>query len=96
MAGSPSLDTAVGEGTLRLRFGGFVDKGMDLSLLNGGAGVERGQIRITDRSGASEVIDLRSALTIDDVVEAINSSDKIDVRGRSVRRCHSTGRPDRT
>ena len=52
---------------------------MDLSALNGGAGVERGKIRITDRSGESEVIDLRFALTIDDVLKQINSSDNIDV-----------------
>lgn len=93
--GVASLDAAVGSGTMRLRFGGFVDKGMDLSLLNGGAGVERGQIRITDRSGASEIIDLTAAVTIDDVVKAINSADQIDVRaeisGDSIRLVDQTG-----
>jgi flagellar hook-associated protein 2 len=93
--GVASLDAAVGAGTLRLRFGGFVDKGMDLSLLNGGAGVERGQIKITDRSGTSEFIDLRSAVTIDDVVKAINSADEIDVQaevaGDSIRLTDQTG-----
>lgn len=93
--GVASLDAAVGAGTMRLRFGGFVDKGLDLSLLNGGTGVERGQIRITDRSGTSEIIDLRAAVTIDDVVKAINSADEIDVQaevaGDSIRLVDRTG-----
>ena len=47
---------------------------MSLDLLNDGAGVRRGSIRITDRSGVSAVVDLSTALTVDDVLEAINSS----------------------
>ena len=73
-SGLASASTAVGEGEITIRSGGFVDRGMPLEELNGGAGVEPGKIRITDRSGTSEVIDLRYALTIDDVLEAINSS----------------------
>lgn len=50
-----------------------------LDSLNGGSGVRRGAIRITDRSGASAEIDLSSALTIDDVVEAINGQVSVNV-----------------
>lgn len=93
--GVASLDQAVGEGRLSLRFGGFADTGMDLDALNAGLGAERGRIRITDRSGASEVIDLRFARTIDDVLERINNSDTIDVRaevsGDAIRLVDQTG-----
>lgn len=51
-----------------------------LADLNGGAGVARGSIRITDRSGTSATIDLSRALTVDDVVNAINSVDSVGVR----------------
>ncbi|MCU0959823.1 MAG: hypothetical protein MUF48_06930, partial [Pirellulaceae bacterium] len=77
--GVSRLDQALGGGTLALRFGGFTDRGMELDLLNGGAGVERGRIRITDRSGASATIDLRFALTVDDVLRQINANDQINV-----------------
>lgn len=50
-----------------------------LSNLNGGEGVSRGKIRITDRSGASAEINLTTALTLDDVISAINSSSSINV-----------------
>ncbi|MHB8951740.1 MAG: flagellar filament capping protein FliD [Pirellulaceae bacterium] len=93
--GVGSLDDAVGGGSLSLQFGGFADRGVDLSTLNGGAGVERGKIRITDRSGESEVIDLRFALTMDDVLNQINRSDIIDVlavaEGDAIRLIDQTG-----
>ena len=75
--GDPS--EALGGGTLTLRFGGFVDDPMRLDQLNGGRGVQRGQIRIRDRSGASAVIDLRFAHTMNDVLDAINASVDINV-----------------
>lgn len=73
------LDEAVGEGSFSLGFGGFVDQGMDLDLLNGGDGVQRGKIRITDRSGSSEVVDLRFVGTVDEVLAEINKSENINV-----------------
>lgn len=73
------LTNALGNGELKLRFGGRVNKGVALSELNGGAGFQAGQIKITDRAGDSATIDLRSATTIDEVLNAINSSDEIDV-----------------
>jgi flagellar hook-associated protein 2 len=77
--GFADKDTALGAGDVSIRFGGFVDRGILLDELNGGAGVARGKIRITDRTGTSEVIDLRFAQTIDDVVRTINSAANIDV-----------------
>lgn len=78
-SGFAARDEALGAGSLAFRFGRVVDEAVELSELNGGQGVERGKIRITDRSGASSVIDLRFAQTIDDVVEAINSADGVNV-----------------
>ena len=72
-------DTPLGEGSLSFQFGGHLDDTVNLDELNGGAGVQRGQIRITDRSGASATIDLRYAFDVDDVLEAINNSTSINV-----------------
>ncbi len=66
-------------GTLSYGFGGFVDKGISLDELNSGAGVSRGQIKITDLGGNSAVIDLSLARTVDDVVGAINADATINV-----------------
>ncbi len=78
-SGVASSDALLGEGSLSFRFGGQIDTAVSLSELNGGAGVPRGQIRITDRSGATGVIDLRYAQTIDDVLTAINESGTVSV-----------------
>jgi hypothetical protein len=48
-----------------------------LADLNGGKGVARGQFRITDRSGASTVIDASGAVTLDDVVKRSNTSSDV-------------------
>src|SRR5688572_13761441 len=71
-SGLASRDDALGAGSLTIRQGGHIDAAISLSELNGGAGVSRGKIKITDRSGDSAVIDLQNAQTIDDVVRAIN------------------------
>ncbi|MEM8864576.1 MAG: flagellar filament capping protein FliD [Planctomycetota bacterium] len=79
---SSSIDDitdAIGDGTLRFGFGGRVDKGLKLADLNDGDGVAAGEIKVTDRSGASAVIDLRAAQTVDEVLLAINSSADISV-----------------
>jgi len=75
-----ATSSTVGAGTLSLRRGGFIDTAVALNELNGGAGVARGKIRITDRSGVTETIDLRNALTVDDVVAAINGASVVRVR----------------
>lgn len=77
--GFTSKTAALGAGDVSLGFGGFVDRSVSLDQLNGGLGVERGRIRITDRAGVTEVVDLRFAQTIDDVVDAINSANNINV-----------------
>ncbi|RJP31100.1 MAG: hypothetical protein C4547_15745 [Phycisphaerales bacterium] len=73
----------LGAGTLTFeRARARVNPGTSLDALNGGAGVRRGVIRITDRSGATADVDLSYALTVDDVVRAINETESIDVRAR--------------
>lgn len=73
--------TPVGSGTLSFEIArGKVNQSTDLDILNGGAGIRRGTITVTDRSGATADIDLTKAITIDDVLTAINSNTKINVR----------------
>ena len=67
-------------GTITLQTGGGnVDGVAQLATLNGGAGVARGAIKITDRSGTSSTIDLSDAVSIQDVVNTINSNSSADV-----------------
>lgn len=73
-SGFAAADEPLGAGSLTIRQGGFLNDGVLLDELNGGAGVARGQIRITDRNGDSGLVDLRYAQTIDDVVAAIRNS----------------------
>ena len=69
----------LGSGTFSFGFGGFLDQGISLDQLNEGAGVQRGKIRITDRSGVTAVIDLSFARNVDDVLAAINGNSDIAV-----------------
>jgi flagellar hook-associated protein 2 len=93
--GVASDSTPLGEGEISFRFGGFIDGDNSLSMLNGGEGFARGKIRITDRSGTSAEIDLRYAQTVDDVLDAINSTSTINVRaevqGDALRLVDQTG-----
>ncbi len=73
----------VGGGTITIEEGGGeLSSQTPLSALNGGAGVRRGQFRITDRSGKSDVIDITNAVSLDDVVRKINTSLDISVRAK--------------
>src|SRR5262249_20784735 len=83
-SGLASNTQALGGGTVSFRFGGFLNEGLSLDLINGGAGFSRGKIRITDRSGASAEIDLRYARNIDDVLSAINDNHAINVSAVAV------------
>ena len=84
MSSKLASDTApLGTGKFSFRFGGFVNQGVSLDLLNGGEGFQRGKIRVTDRSGASAEIDLSYARTVDDVLDAINSSSTVQVRAEA-------------
>lgn len=59
--------------------GGALETDTRLAELNGGNGVTRGKIQVTDSSGASATIDLSTAVTIGDVLRAINSNSAVDV-----------------
>ena len=50
-----------------------LDSETRLANLNGGEGVSRGFIRITDRAGSTAVVDLRAVVSVDDVIEKINT-----------------------
>jgi len=78
-AGVASDSDPLGGGTLRFRFGDDVLRSAGLDQLGGGTGFVRGRIRVTDRSGASAEIDLSTAQSIDDVLNAINASTTINV-----------------
>jgi flagellar hook-associated protein 2 len=75
---------ALGAGTFSFQYGGFVNQGVSLSALNGGAGVPQGEIQITDHSGATATINLSSAQTIDDVVNDINNNGTVRVTAQIV------------
>jgi flagellar hook-associated protein 2 len=86
---------ALGGGKLSFRFGSGVDRSIRLTDLNGGQGIARGTIRITDHSGAHADIDLSYAQTLNDVLAAINSNTTINVtavaQGDHVRLIDNTG-----
>jgi flagellar hook-associated protein 2 len=79
--GFANSNTALGlAGDIKLRLGGGkLNDVAKLTQLNGGAGVARGSIRVTDRSGASSLIDLSHAVDINDVVNTLNSSTGVNV-----------------
>ena len=73
--------TPVGAGKLTFETGrANLSPAISLSSLNGGEGVRRGIIAITDRSGAEAEIDLRTATELKDVLSAINSAAGVRVR----------------
>lgn len=74
-----SSEQQLGAGEVVIHTGGFLDEFADLDSLNGGSGVARGFISITDRSGGTASIDLRFAQTAEDVVSAINGADNLKV-----------------
>jgi flagellar hook-associated protein 2 len=51
-----------------------LDKDVALSDLNGGQGISRGKIVVTDSAGHSSTIDLSRTLTINEVIDAINNN----------------------
>jgi flagellar hook-associated protein 2 len=71
-----------GLGATEFRFevgGGRVDAETRLTELNGGLGVERGKIQITDSAGTSVTVDLSKAVSVNDVLDAINSQGNLGV-----------------
>jgi flagellar hook-associated protein 2 len=78
-SGFASTSSTVGAGTITIKQGGSVAKQTSLAQLNGAAGVPSGVIRITNGSGASSVVDLTTAQTLNDVVSDINNTAGIGV-----------------
>lgn len=77
---------ALGSGTITIESDAAqLDRATALPLLNGGAGVRLGRIRITDRAGGAAEIDLSISRTVADVVDAVNRQSsarvRLDVRG---------------
>lgn len=60
--------------------GGRLDSETTLAELNGGQGIDRGKVKITDSTGDSAVVDLSRAVTVNDVLEAINTASGVNVR----------------
>jgi flagellar hook-associated protein 2 len=77
-----SVDDTVQAGEFVVRTGGFVDGSADLDDLRGGAGISRGKIQITDRSGTAREVDLSRAITIEDVVKSINPANGLKVNAK--------------
>lgn len=72
--------TPLGLDQLQFELGnGRLADDVDLSTLNGGVGVSRGRIEITDRSGSTEAVDLSEATTLNEVIDAINAADGIAI-----------------
>ena len=78
--GFANTDTeTLGAGTITIATGGQLNSETSLDSLNSGAGVHRGEIQITDRSGQTATVDLSTAFTVQDVLDAINSTSNLDV-----------------
>ncbi len=78
--GFANADTQkLGAGTITVSTGGQLHEPTLLDALNGGSGIGRGKVQITDRSGSSATIDLSSTQTVDDVLAAINNNTSISV-----------------
>ena len=71
-------------GEILIRAGGSVGSSVSLDSLNQGLGVQRGAIRITDRSGKTQDIDLSKAENIEDVLNTINNASGVRVRATTV------------
>ncbi len=69
----------VGAGTLTIATSGQIQSSTLLDALNGGNGIRRGKVQITDRSGSSAAIDLSNTYTVDDVLNSINGNTQIAV-----------------
>lgn len=72
--------TTVGAGEISFEFGhGDLSPTTKLDFLNGQSGVARGSIKITDRNGNTATIDLSQVTDVQEVLEAVNNNDSIDV-----------------
>lgn len=94
--GLRTRDEPLAAGKITFRFGDHVERPTSLDQIDGGEGIARGKILITDRSGATAEIDLTTVTTIADVLDAINQNDGIQVTasadGDSIRLTDKTGK----
>lgn len=79
-AGLGDLDFVMGDGSagFSVSLSETLLPDAPLAVLNGGLGVRLGTIRITDRSGASADIDLSGAVTVQDVINAMQAQEVQD------------------
>ena len=67
--------STIGSGTLSFELGGRrLDNSTELDSLNDGKGIQRGMITLKDSTGKSEVIDLASAVTVQDMLDLFNAN----------------------
>lgn len=59
-----------------------LDSDTRLADLNGGAGISRGKIVVTDHSGASATIDLSRVATVGELLSVLNSNDTVRISAR--------------
>ncbi|NOT00681.1 MAG: flagellar filament capping protein FliD [Phycisphaerales bacterium] len=79
--GFESGTRSIGVGTITVETGdGRLDRATSLDRLNGGDGVRRGKIEITDSAGKQAVIDLTTVTNVQDVIDEINGTATIRVR----------------
>ncbi|MCR4315485.1 MAG: flagellar filament capping protein FliD [Planctomycetes bacterium] len=74
-SGFASKSDTVGAGSMIIELGDSrINKSTSVDDFNGFQGIDHGRIRITDGNNASAVVDLRFALTAEDIVDAINNT----------------------
>lgn len=72
--GFASPSATIGPGTITVRTGGELQQDILLEALNGGAGVQGGTVRITNRDGQSADVDLSGVVTVNEAIDAINNA----------------------
>ncbi|QDT15205.1 flagellar filament capping protein FliD [Alienimonas californiensis] len=80
--GFASPDAAVGVGDLVFSQHPGVKGETPLDLLNGGEGVRRGEVRVTDAAGNVATVDLSAARTTADVLNAFNNAEGVALNAR--------------
>ncbi|NNJ27178.1 flagellar filament capping protein FliD [Alienimonas chondri] len=80
--GFASPDAAVGIGELVFSKHQGARGETSLDLLNGGEGVRRGEVRVTDASGNVATVDLTAARTTADVLNAFNNAEGVALSAR--------------
>ncbi len=68
-----SLESTFGSGSIFVEMGNnAIQRSASIFNINGGVGFERGYIKITNRSGNSEIIDLTKQTTVKEIIDEIN------------------------